>query len=187
MFRVSIRENAYLQVMEERHAEAVYSVVDNDREHLRRWLPWVDRTTEPEYTRKFIQGALEQFARNEGFSAAIWVGGRVAGGIGFHKLDWQYKNVEMGYWISSEFERRGIVTDASRALIHHAFTEWKLNRVEIRCATRNLRSAAIPKRLGFTLEGTLREAQLLSDGYHDLHVFGMLAKEWGRNSTPHAS
>ncbi|MGI8745972.1 MAG: GNAT family N-acetyltransferase [Bryobacteraceae bacterium] len=178
MFRLPIRESAYLQIMEERHAEAVYSVVDKDRERLRKWLPWVDRTTEAEYTREFIHGALEQFARNEGLSAAIWVAGRVAGGIGFHQISWLSKHVEMGYWISSEFEGRGIVTGASRAMIDYAFTQWKLNRVEIRCATGNARSVAIPKRLGFTLEGTLREAQLLSDGFHDLFVFGMLAKDW---------
>ena len=62
MFRLSIRDGVYLQLMEERHAEAVYSVVDADREHLRTWLPWVDQSRTSEYTRQFIRGALEQFA-----------------------------------------------------------------------------------------------------------------------------
>ena len=83
MFQLSIRQDVYLQVMEERHAEAVYAVVDRDREHLRPWLPWVDQSTSAEYTRQFIRGALEQFSRNQGFSAAIWIDGQVAGGIGF--------------------------------------------------------------------------------------------------------
>ncbi|MDQ6735143.1 MAG: RimJ/RimL family protein N-acetyltransferase, partial [Nitrospirota bacterium] len=74
MFQLSVREGIYLQIMEERHAEAVYSVVDGDREHLRPWLPWVDQSTSSEYTRQFIHGSLEQFARNLGFSAAIRVG-----------------------------------------------------------------------------------------------------------------
>src|SRR5260370_31523571 len=165
MFRLPIRENVYLQIMEERHAEAIYTVVDRNREHLRAWLPWVDETTSSDYTLQFIRKSLQQFALNEGFSSAIWVDGRVAGGIGFHNINWMNRNVEIGYWISTEFEGHGIVTDACRALVDYAFHEWGLNRVEIRCATSNSRSAAVASRLGFRLEGTLREAQLLHGKY----------------------
>lgn len=178
MFGLPIREQVYLQIMEARHAEAIYSAVDRDREHLRVWLPWVDETTSSDYTLQFIRKSLEQFAHDQGLSAAIWVNGRVAGGIGFHKVNWMDRKVETGYWISTEFEGKGIVTDSCRALITYAFREWKLNRVEIRCATGNTRSAAVAGRLGFKLEGTLREAQLLHGKYHDLLVFGMLASEW---------
>lgn len=178
MFQLPIRDGVYLQLMEERHAEAVYSAVDRDREHLRPWLPWVDRTENAEYTRQFIRGALEQFSHNQGFSAAIWTHGEVGGGIGFHNVNWSNKNVEMGYWLASRFLGRGIATLACQALIGYAFDEWKLNRVEIRCATGNARSAAVPERLGFVREGTLREAQFLHDRFHDLYVYGMLAREW---------
>ncbi len=171
--------------MEERHAEAMYSVIDGDREHLRTWLPWVDQSRTSEYTRQFIRGALEQFAHSQGLSAAIWAQGQVAGGIGLQNCNWQNKNIEMGYWLSSRFEGQGIATDACRALLDYAFDEWRLHRVEIRCATENTRSAAIPKRLGFTQEGTLREAQLLHEKFHDLFVYGMTAREWKhQRSTP---
>jgi ribosomal-protein-serine acetyltransferase len=178
VFHLPIRDGIHLQIMEERHAEAIFSVVDANREHLRPWLPWVDKTHSSEYTRQFIREALEQFARNEGFSAAIWAHGEIAGAIGFHNVNWLNRNVEMGYWLASGFQGHGIVTDACRALIDYAFTEWELNRVEIRCATGNSRSAAVPKRLGFTLEGTLRQAQWVSDKFYNLFVFGMLVGEW---------
>jgi ribosomal-protein-serine acetyltransferase len=183
MFRLTVRDRVHLAIMAERHAEAIYSTVDQDREHLRVWLPWVDESKSSEYTLQFIRSSLEQFAHNDGFSAAIWVDGQVAGGIGFHKVNWLNRKVEMGYWISTRFEGQGIVTDCSRALVDYAFREWKLNRVEIHCATGNPRSAAVAKRLGFTLEGTLREAQLLHGKYHDLHIFGMLAREWENASS----
>ncbi|MDQ6760546.1 MAG: GNAT family N-acetyltransferase [Acidobacteriota bacterium] len=185
MFRLSLRDGVYLQLMEERHAEAVYSVVDADREHLRTWLPWVDQSRSSECTRQFIRGALEQFAHSQGLSAAIWVQGEVAGGIGLQNCNWQNKNIEMGYWLSSPFEGQGIATEASRALLSYAFDEWGLHRVEIRCAKGNTRSAAIPKRLGFAEEGMLRQAQLLHQTFHDLFVYGMIASEWKeQRSTP---
>lgn len=177
MFRFTVRDNVYLAIMEERHAAAIYSVVDQNREHLRVWLPWVDQSTSSEQTLQFIRTSLEQFARNQGFSAAIWVDRQVAGAIGFHKVNWPNRKVEIGYWISRRFEGKGLVTDCCRALLRYGFHEWQLNRVEIHCATGNPRSAAVAKRLGFTLEGTLRQAQLLHGQYHDLFVFGMLAND----------
>ena len=55
-----------------------------------------------------------------------------------------------------------------------------MNRVEIHCAAENTRSCAIPKRLGFTQEGILRDAQWLYDRYVDMVVYGLLAREWQR-------
>ncbi|HTA70835.1 MAG TPA: GNAT family protein [Bryobacteraceae bacterium] len=178
MFQKTIRDGMYLQVLEERHAPEVFAVVDRERNYLREWLPWVDMSTEVEDTLNFIKTSLQQFAGNDGFSAGIWSGDEFIGGIGTHRIDWLYRRVEIGYWIAQKYQGRGIVTDACRAVIDHAFDEWKLNRVEIHCATGNAKSCAIPKRLGFQLEGLLREAQLLNGEYLDINVYGMLARDW---------
>jgi ribosomal-protein-serine acetyltransferase len=178
MFRMPIRADTHLQILEERHAEIVFQAVDNNRERLRALFPWTDATLKAEDTRAFIRDSLKRFAANEGFAAGIWVGERFAGVIGHHKLDWLNRQVEMGYWLGREFEGRGVITDACRALVTRAFTEWKLNRVEIRCVTGNERSAAVPRRLGFTEEGILREAFLIRDAYHDLRLFAMIARDW---------
>jgi ribosomal-protein-serine acetyltransferase len=178
MFQKQIQDGVYLKLLEERHADEVFAVVERERTYLREWLPWVDMTTEAEHTANFIRTSLEQFASNDGFSAGIWSGNEFIGGIGTHKIDWLYRRVEIGYWIAQGFQGRGIVTDASRAVIDHAFEEWKLNRVEIHCAAGNERSCAIPKRLGFQWEGLLREAQLLNGEYQDINVYALLAREW---------
>jgi len=178
MFQKNIRDGVYLRVLEERHAPAVFAVVDRERAHLREWLPWVDMTTEVQHTLNFIKTSLQQFASNDGFSAGIWSGDEFIGGIGTHKIDWLYRKVEIGYWIAQKCEGRGIVTDACRAMIEHAFHEWKLNRVEIHCAAGNQKSCAIPKRLGFQFEGVLREAQLVNGEYLDINVYAMLARDW---------
>jgi len=178
MFQKTIRDGVYLKVLEERHAPEVFAVVDRERNYLREWLPWVDMSTEVEDTLNFIKTSLQQFAGNDGFSAGIWSGDEFIGGIGTHRIDWLYRRVEIGYWIAQKYQGRGIVTDACRAVIDHAFDEWKLNRVEIHCATGNAKSCAIPKRLGFQLEGLLREAQLLNGEYLDINVYGMLARDW---------
>jgi ribosomal-protein-serine acetyltransferase len=178
MFQRTIRDGVHLRLLEERHAPEIFAVVDRDRAYLREWLPWVDPTTGVGDTLQFIKTTLEQFAHDEGLTVGIWCGDEFAGTIGTHKIDWLNRKVEIGYWIASKFQGRGIVTDACRAVIDHVFKEWKLNRVEIHCAPGNAKSCAIPKRLGFRLEGVLREAQLLNGSYVDSDVYAILAREW---------
>lgn len=178
MFQRTIRDGVYLRLLEERHAPEIFAAVERDRAYLREWLPWVDPTTDVAVTLKFIKSTLEQFASSEGLTAGIWCVDEFAGTIGTHRIDWLNRRVELGYWIAAKFQGRGIVTDACRALTKHAFEEWELNRVEIHCAIGNEKSCAIPKRLGFRLEGVLRDGQLLNGSYVDINVYAMLAREW---------
>jgi len=178
MFERQILEGVSLALLEDRHAAEVFAVVDRDRAYLREWLPWVDANTGEEQTQTFIRTSLEQFANNNGFSAGIWSGEEFAGVIGTHKIDWLNRRVEIGYWIASNFQGRGIVTAACRALLDHAFRHWKLNRVEIHCATANEKSCAVARRLGFQFEGILRESQLLNGKYFNTGIYSILASEW---------
>ena len=59
-----------------------------------------------------------------------------------------------------------------------AFVERVLHRVEWRCAPGNEPSRAIPRRLGFTHEGTLRQAWRVREELHDLEVWALLRDEW---------
>ncbi len=181
MFRAQIRPDVELRLLEERHAETVFTVVDQDRDYLREWLPWVDATLTVDDTLSFIRSSLEQFAANNGFAAGIWKQGQYIGGLGTQKIDWINRKVEIGYWIRESFQGQGIVTDACRLLIDHVFVEWELNRVEIHCAAGNTKSRAIAERLGFSLDGTLRHAHRLHQHYQDLLIFGILRREWPVN------
>ena len=84
----------------------------------------------------------------------------------------------IGYWLDAAFEGRGIATRCCRAMLDYAFGTMGMHRVEIRCATHNERSCAIPARLGFTREGILREAEWVHDAYHDLVIWSILSSEW---------
>ena len=89
-----------LGAWEEHHADDLYAVVDANRAHLRRWLPWLDGVKGPDDQRAFIRRSLEQAARNDGFSAGIWHRGTMVGGIGFHYVNWLHRKTEFGYWLA---------------------------------------------------------------------------------------
>lgn len=167
-----------LRLVEADDAEGIYRVVVANREHLAQWLPWAGTST-LESIREFIGRARQQAESENGFQAVIVDGpGTVAGFVGFHSVDWMNRSTSLGYWLAENRQGRGTMTAAVRALTTLAFEEWGLNRVEIRVATGNARSAGVPERLGFTKEGVLREVERHADGFKDNVVYSMLAREW---------
>jgi len=70
------------------------------------------------------------------------------------------------------------MTDTVKALLQYAFEVLQLHKVEIRAAEGNQKSRAIPERLGFVKEGTIRAAEWLYDHYVDHVVYGLLVSEW---------
>lgn len=177
MFAYKIDENIELRLLELRHAEQVFQLTDRSRESLREWLPWIDITKTVEDSKSFIMGTMQQFARNDGFQAGIWYKGELAGVIGLHGINWSNKSTSIGYWLGTGFEGKGLMTKACQAVIDHCFNELKLNRIEIRTATENEKSAAIPQRLGFKQEGRLQQAEWLYDKFVDHYVFGLVKED----------
>ena len=178
MFRLQVDDRTELRLMVPADAAELFAVTDANRAHLRRWLPWLDGVKSASDSAAFIQVTLRQFADRVGFNATVVHDGAIVGCIGHHRISWANRSTSLGYWLAASHERRGIMTAACRAVVRHAYTVYELNRVEIRCASGNERSRAIPERLGFRREGVLREAEWLYDHYVDHIVYASLRGEW---------
>ena len=178
MLRWDIGDNIEVRPFEHHHAEELFAAVERNREHLRRWLPWVDRTRGVEDVRSFLGGVIDAYVRGEQMHGGIFVYGKIAGSIGHHHIDPMNRSVSIGYWLDATVEGKGVMTRCCQTLVRHLFEERKMHRVEIRCATGNTRSCAIPQRLGFTRECVLREAEWVNDRYLDLVVWSMLAQDY---------
>lgn len=179
MFRLRLDDDLELGLLQARDAPAVFVLVDANRAYLRAWLPWVDHHRDVTAAEAFIRKALDEFAGGKAIHAGIWYGGVFAGVVGYHRIDQDNGVGEIGYWLGEAFQGRGLMTRACRAMVAYGFDELGLNRVEIRCAPANRRSCAIPERLGFQAEGTLRQAERLGDHYVDHVVYALLAEEYG--------
>lgn len=177
-FVIPVDGEIELRILEEWDAPELFSLIDRNRAYLREWLPWVDYETSVEDSRSFVRRCLQHYLDNEGFTMGIHYQDQLVGVIGYHPVNWPSRKVEIGYWLDANVQGKGIMTRACRAVVRYAFEKLLLNRVTILCATGNLRSRAIPERLGFTQEGTLREAEWLYDHFVDLVVYSMLAREW---------
>ena len=178
MFAIKVDENLSLGLVEKRHAQALFNLTDASRTYLRGWLPWVDFTKTVADSEKFIDMTLNQFASNNGFQLAICYKGNIAGMIGLHGINWSNKSTSIGYWLGEGFQGQGLMVKSCEAVMKYCFEELQLNRIEIRAATGNVKSQAIPEKLGFTKEGCVREAEWLYDNYVDHYLYGMLKSDF---------
>lgn len=157
-------------------AEAVTASV----KHLRPWMPWAHAEPEP---------IEEKFQRLKRFRGLFDLGQdfiygifspddtKLLGGTGLHTRLGEGA-LEVGYWIHKDYTDQGLVTESTAALIKVAFELIHVHRIEIHCDPENLASAAIPRKLGFTLEGTLRANMRFLDRWRDTMIWGLLESEY---------
>jgi ribosomal-protein-serine acetyltransferase len=180
---IRVDDEVFLRLHEERHAEDLFKLTDNNRDHLRHWMPWVDGTTSPDDTRKFLREVLQKLAGGREYGFAILDRGRLVGAIGLRVAD-DAQETEVGYWLSAQAQGRGVITRATQALVRFSFEELRMDRVVILCASDNVRSRAVPERLGFTLEGTLRRRDVVpGQEPRDQIVYSLLRSEWDTSTS----
>lgn len=158
-------------------AEELYELISVNRSYLSPWMPWAAKQTF-EDTVQFLDQGRQQAANGEGAQLAVLDGAAIAGVIGFHQIDRDKRSVGIGYWIDEQHQGRGIATKAVWAACDYAFSTWDLNRIEIRAALANTPSQKLAKRLSFTREGTLREAEIVNEVRLDCALYSVLAAEW---------
>jgi ribosomal-protein-serine acetyltransferase len=176
MFRID--DSTSLRVLRREDAPELFAVTDANRDHLREWLPWVDVVRAVADTVSFIEITIKQRESGRGPTFAVLRDGAIAGIVGFRPIDRVNGVGEIGYWLAAGLQGRGVMTSCCRFVVRYAFLTLDLNRVEIAAAVDNARSRAIPERLGFKLEGVLREREHLRGSYLDHAMYSQLRSEF---------
>ncbi|MCG7336759.1 GNAT family N-acetyltransferase [Sporosarcina sp. ACRSM] len=147
-------------------AEEVWEATRKSLTILRKWMPWAQPEPELETTKESLRKAVAQFITREDLRFHLYhkETGAFVGACGLHRIDWSIPKFEIGYWLSSEFEGYGYMTEAVQRIEHFAFEQLGAHRVEIRCDESNMKSRSVAERAGFTLEGILHQDSLSPDG-----------------------
>ena len=173
-----IDDTLCLRSFQSQDAPTLFALTEANRDYLKQWLPWLNVVRQESDSLKFIEESHQQAEEKKGYQFGIWQDEILVGVIGTHAISWGNRSTSIGYWLGQTYQGRGIMTRACRALLDHIFNDMGLNRVEIACATGNTGSCAIPRRLGFTLEGTRHQVEWLYDHYVDHYIFSLLAQNW---------
>jgi ribosomal-protein-serine acetyltransferase len=169
---------AVLRPVRRSDRDELFALVDRERDRLRAWMPWTDFVRTPPDQAPFLDESHRLHQAGRAARMALMVMGRMAGVVSLESIDRFHRHAMIGYWIDAAHEGRGLVTGAVRALCDYGFTERTLHRIEIHVAPGNLRSRAIPERLGFVREGLLRQVEWVNDRFVDHVVYAMLAPDW---------
>lgn len=158
-------------------AAIVYDAIATHRDYLKTWLPFAADLDEKD-EEIFLSSLAEQPYEDKNIAFMIKTENNFCGFIGFVQTDNVNHRTEIGYWLLPEYQGKGIMTECVRRLCLWAVKERNMHRIQIKCAVGNHPSNAIPKRLGFHLDGTERDGELMYTGkYVDLNVYSILDHE----------
>lgn len=178
-----VTERTVIRCWEPRDAPLLKDAIDSSLDHLRPWMEWARAEPQPlaekvallrrfrsqfDLGREFVYGILGRDER------------QALGGTGLHTRSGD-DSLEIGYWIRASEVGRGLATETTAALTRVAFEVCGVDRVDIRVDPENAASLAIPRRLGFGEEATLRRRlPAHEDGVpRDLTLFSLFRHELG--------
>jgi len=170
-----------LQIMRLDHAPVLFALFDAERERLLRTMGGTTKTLTLEDQEKKLREFEERREEGKAFAYCIFLKQEdgpdlLAGTIGLHHVIDINRRGELGYWLGAEFEGQGLMSEAVTAM-EQACWEAGFHHIQIRCAAHNSRSSAVPRRLGYTLDGRIRQAWFHLDEWHDELVFTKLQGE----------
>lgn len=179
---IHIQENLRLELIAKQHAESLFNAVDLNRDHLSKFLPWVSHMLTISDFNNYLKNCASLYLDGKEVSFVIFLDEKIVGRIGLHHLDLQNKNASIGYWLIKNAEGNGIMINSCKKLITYGFQKLGLRRIEIKAAVENRKSQAIPEKLHFIKEGTMRQAELINGQFIDLFLYSILNEEWNENN-----
>ena len=179
-----VDEKIELRLPDAKYATDLYNIINTQRDYLGKWLPWVPQTNQLEDTQKFLKEARLFNKGGQKLTTLIFYEKKIAGSVSLVYISKEHGYAELGYWLSEDLQGKGIMLKAVNRLIDYSYQHTEIHRIEIEAAKENLKSQAIPKKLGFKHEGTMREGTKLHGKYIDTELFSLLRWEWESRKKP---
>ncbi len=177
MFELRVNDRVVLRLRDESHAKETYWLIKKNDEHLRPWMRWIDSVESVKDSMANIEANIEDWELKTDLHLGVFRDELLVGMVSLHNINYLMHTAAIGYWLDEDNVGRGIITDAVKMMIRYAFDDLAINRIEIRAAVGNVKSRAIPERLGFRQEGILRQAECVNGIFMDMAVYGLLKQD----------
>lgn len=176
-------ERLILRVARGSDAAALNAAVCESLDDLRVYMPWAQTAPSLAQSNADCRRMQAKFLLREDLTLFTFERradggeGHFVGGTGLHRIDWNARRFELGYWCRTSRQGRGYVTEAAQALTRFAFDALRARRVEVRMDDTNERSWRVAQRAGFALEGVLCSDSLNPRGEaRDTRVYARVAE-----------
>lgn len=175
---IKVDKGLCLKTWSLKNSTELFMLTDTNREHLQPWLPWVPNVKTEADSKKFIRESLQEMKDGKGMELGIWLADKLVGCIGLHGLSKPNRRASLGYWLSKNCQKKGIMTRSVKAFIDYSFKTLNLNRIGLEASTKNISSCAVAERLGFVKEGIVRQFEFVDGRFLDCQVYSILKSEW---------
>jgi ribosomal-protein-serine acetyltransferase len=169
-----------LRSVDLRDVDAIFRIICNSREHLEKWLPWVDFVQTIDDERHIVEQWIYDMQMRAAIHLCITFENEIVGLISTHQIDWVNQRTSIGYWIGRESTGKNFATEATAVLITYLFDTLKVHRIYIQAATGNAASNRVIEKLGFIWEGLLRENERVKNSFLDHNIYAMTSSDFKR-------
>lgn len=130
------------------------------------WMEWADHKPDIKETEKYACEAAENWIlkkNDEPYLQLVILDkntDELIGATSFHHYNWKIPSVETGYWVRKSKSGYGYMTEATNAITQYAFKQLQVKRIALTCDPDNIKSKNIAEKLGYTLEGRLKNHRI---------------------------
>lgn len=171
--KIKVNDIVSLELINLSHSNGIFEMIDQNRVHLRQWLDFVDKMQSPEFVQAFVKETCKKNSNGSEYAFVILKDGNMIGRVGIYKIDKEVKTGEMGFWLVQSAQGKGIVTLSCKKLIDFCFQYLKLENIQLKCGVDNHKSNAVAKRLKFTYQNILPQAEWINNRFVDLNLYAL--------------
>ncbi len=177
MLSYPLKMDCYLALIEKRHYKKFFKFIEKNREYYRGILHFVDNLKNEKDSEDFIFNSLKMMIEGKMVFWGIWSKENIIGEVSVRDIDEEFKSAEIGYFIDKDYEGNGIVSQACKILINYVFKEFDIERLELGCDVKNIKSQYIADKLGFIKEGIARKSFVADGKLIDCNIYSLLKSE----------
>lgn len=178
LMELTVNEHISLKTLTSQDSAIFYQAIADNKAHLRKWIPWVDQMNNEQDAIRFLKQGEGQMRIQKCILKGIFYDHELIGCIEMQNWNHELKKANVGYWLVQGAQGKGIMLAVGKRFLAYLFQHLHLNKIELWHMPENLRSATLAKRLGFKIEGVLRDSFLHHGKFCDLVVQGLLKSEF---------
>lgn len=151
--------------------QSIFKLVQDNRDMLSEWLPWTNSMKTIEDERAFIEFAQLEYEKKNLMACVIVVNGVIAGMIDLHNIDLKNLVAEIGYWLSTDFQHRGLMHVCVDKLCRYSFNQMGLKEIKLLARPGNQASRHVAEHCNFELVSEIPAVHIVGQNDNDWVIY----------------
>jgi ribosomal-protein-serine acetyltransferase len=180
MLETTLKDDITIKMLEMRQSHEMYDFIVRNKDFFIDWIPFVSQIHSLHDIERLMKKNLERYIQGLGLYYTLWENNTLIGYVLAREIDKEAKWAEIGYMVDEQYTGRGIMKESCIRLINYLFDDVNMDKIVICCTDDNEKSKALAIKLGFTLEGNIRNHFVVNNKIRNMLYYGLLKEEYTR-------